>query len=792
MATAYSLKIGSPTGGTAISAFPSSVRYTGEISEASVIYMLFETGWDKYLDEDDITNPIQTNSVVTWTRTSDNGSEVIWRGYIASKRLIEGGPQAEQVFEVVAYDKIGKLRKTIASIDGERIFTQTTPGVAISNRTFKQASAMGDALFPFYPEPGDGDPWIPSASSNTTTLYTDGGGTALTAGATTIIATTSQSGILPMGFIRLDTEWVQYDGYDNTAVGSRYQFKNCTRGALGTTAAEHAETSTIYERLSQKIHPTVAIIAEGYNTDDSAWEPLPSEYYAVQPHEGRLDFTYDILDFPSGSSTYNNVRTSYAVFDEDSGSAVDLGTVTTSVLTETHVNGGPEFTDGVDLTVGTDLDSIKISRVRVDEPVSTITFVQNLIDELGLAKGTDEDALGIWFDHPNNKLIVDAVEQKAAASADFIFSGMTRRDRDITIDDTFSGQLIVYNSGQNENLVSTERAWHPQVGDTIGDNSKEVDFILHIDDTDGEKSLITGWWDNRTTATGHNNYTNRMFDGRPDSGWGLHVGNGSPGDAADVLYLWFDDALDSFTVDTISVLIDCRRFSHTTDPFHIEILGIDANFDKTDPTNIPGANKIAMSGELDLRFKNGVLDQFNEIELSAKDMGIELQGIVIRFNGMATHGSGPVGNTNMRLALIREIKVTGHLNKSVFVSLTNSTTVTNDATTLYAPLTYNKLLQYYSGADHIAPQVDILKIGQSSYNAAVSLGRLALLQKLGYKALRQYELVGYLENYDLPTLGDTATFSDGFTGVVVGIQFTVSRGVETLSLRVLDFTDTLV
>jgi len=801
MGLSYTLTITSPNGAHSVKAFPTRIVITGEMSECSIMHMLFEYGWDWYVDEDDTTNPVQTNSLVTLVRTNDNGAQTVWTGYIPARHLIEGGGEGEQVMDIIAYDLMAKLRKTVASIDGDPVFTKTTPAVAITENTFKQGSAIGDTLFPFYPTPSDTDPWVASADCNQTTLYVDGAGGTLAADAVTIIGTTSQGGILPLGIIRIENEWIQYDGYDYSSTSDRYRFKNCVRGALGTTAATHDEDKIIYQRVSQKIHPAHAVVVEGYNVADSAWELLPADYFAVQPEEGRIDFTHDVLDYPTGDSKYNNVRVTYAVFDEDNAAAVNLGGVLTSVLTETRANGGPGFTDGTDLEVGHDvagentLDIIKISRVRVEAPTTTLNFIQNLIDELGLAKGTTEDAIGLWYDHPAGKMVVDTIAQKATASADYAYGGMILRDRDISIDDIYSGVLISYFAGQNLNLASVERCWHPQFGDTVGDNSKAVNFIMY---QDKEGPQITGYWDNRSQTVGHNNFTDRIFDGQPDSAWGLHVGTGSPGANADILFLHFNDALDTFIIDRIKIILDIREFSHPTDPYHFEIVGVDENYDKADPTNIPDANRIKISGALDLRFKAGDTVALKEVTIEVSDLGVELQGIILRWNGMTTHGKGTAvdgvyyGNTNMRMALVKEIQVEGHLNRTALVSLTNDDGVTEQANLLYAPLTYAKLLRYYDAATHIAPQIDIYKIGQSTYDAAVSLGRLALLQKLAYKAMRFYRMEAYLENYDLPTLGDTAAMSDGFTGVIIGWQFIITSGEETLNLRILDFDDTLV
>ena len=832
----YKMSITSPNGLHTITAHPTSVEISGEMQEPSGMIAVFEYGWDYYEDEDNNTNSIQLNSYVELKRDS----VFIYRGYIYSRRLVEGGVAGEQIFEITCFDPIGKLKTCLASIDGDPLFTQQTQHVSITQTTLRQAPAIGDTLYPFFPDPGDSDPWLPSSYCNQTELDAN-----IDNAVTTIVATSSNEGMLPLGLIRIGTEWIQYDGYDYTSASSKYRFKNCVRGVLNTAAAAHIATDIIYQRVSQKIHPVEPILIEGWNVDDAIWEAIAADNYAVQPEEGRFDFTYDILDFPSGDTKYNNLRATYAVFDEDiyitgthtgaqsttvliaagstfetdsvtpgdgieldvgeetatvvsvdsetqitstvlsgggtydaaetftitKASIITLADILTSVLTESVDNGGPGFTAG-EISVSTCID-ILLTRIRLEETENCLDFIKNLLDELGLAKNEDEDIIGMYYDHANGKVVIQPIQQKA--TPDLYYNNMVMIDRDITLEDVYSACLIEYTSGQNVNLVSTERMWHPsRNNETVGDNAIVVQHTMYQDE---EEPRIDGW--NKDFTNGkYNLRTERLTDGMETTGWGLAF-NGNPGDNADCLYGWFNDALDSFLIDEVEILLDCRRQSCAVSPYHFQVLGIDANFDKNNPENIPEANKIGLSGGLDLRFAEGGTDGFNKVNVAAKDIGIDAQGIVLRWNGMSADLGG------IRYCLVKEITVRGHLTHTVLVQLTDDDA--KGAEYLYAPSSYAKMISSNLGQ----PKVQVLKIGQATYNSAISLGRLAVLQGLFYKMSRLYEMQSFHPGSCVPTLGQTAHFQDGTTAIILGFNFSIRRD-EVLSVRSLDFTSVLI
>lgn len=758
---AQTILMTSPDGNTSRYVAPTTVRFEGSMGEPATFSMLFEVDWDVFVDETDVTNVCQVNSLVEFTRGSQTRTF-----FIISRNLIQTEEGALSI-EVACVDPIGKLNATVASVDGNPLFTMTSPTLDIDEVALTEIDAdMGDVQWRFYPARGT-DPWLPHNLSNSSTLSGN-----IANDATTIVLSTDHAGISPIGYVQIENEWIQYDGYDFGEADPYYRLKSCTRGALGSTPATHTGTTVVHQRISQRIHPAKAVLVEGYNVDDADWEYLSADTFAVQVEEGSIDFNYDVSDY--GDPKWNAFRATYAVFDEDDADTVLLSDVFSGVLQETIINGGPEvLSANLDLA---GLEEIRLTRVRVEDPTNTMDFMTNLLDEIGLAKGSDEDFIGLWFNHTDYKVTCKPITQ--LSTPDYIFTHMTHMEREISLEDLYGAVLVEYEAGYNDNLVTYNRMWHLEVGDPAGENSVNVAHIVYSDD------LYTNFADTwkETGGAGHNNYTERLSDGQPDTGWGLHFQD-NPGSGVDGLWCYFSNPATSYTVDSIKIICDFRKNSGDNDPIHFKVMGVEV-FDIADPSGSTGI--VDISGNLVKLFeKDKNTMGFPTVELEATDIGIALQGIVLRWEGLPHTSS-----QNNRYCMVREIRVYGHKTKTVLVSLTDN--VALGSKFMYAPLSYAKLFDDKLGQ----PRVKHLKIGGSTYNAAISLGRLQLLQSLLYDQTRVY--VNNQPFTDIPELGKTVrmydeTTGESYEGVVLSEEFTYGAGEsETLTLRILDFTAGLI
>ena len=612
-----------------------------------------------------------------------------------------------------------------------------------------------------------------------------------------IMADTDHHGLTPAGLLMIGTEWVQYDGYDLMDNAGRYVFKNTTRAALGTTAANHAVSATIYQEQSQKIHPAKPIIMEGQLTDGGTWETIPAGQYHVQVEEGRFDFTFDVLAYvEEGESDpkYADLRCSYAVFDEDAGAAVTLLSVFLEVLTATVANGGPGLTIGqVDLgggSVDTTLGNIRLTRVRVDTPENTLDFMYNLVDEIGLSRSSETDAIVFWYDHENDKVICKQYTQhKDTDTPAYIFNHPTLIDRLLPIEDIYSAVLIVYEVGLNRNLADYSRMWHPEVGDTIGSNSMPITHILYSPiEVNPSGRPADG-------TAGHRKYTKYTVDGKATSIWGIKAWENpaiipNPGDTCDLLYCWFDDDANTYTIDDIEIMVDAQKESMAAQPFDFKLLGI-VDYTIADPPVIGGSDPIAISGGLTFKLDAGLTEGYSRINLKAENIGIELQAVLCRWDGMPQVGAEFHG-------VIRELNVRGYVKKTQMVQLTDNHKL--GSTYLYAPDSYAKLIDANLGQ----PRVKIIEVGPASENIATSLGRLALLQALVLEQTRTYQIqAGNNQVIEgIPKLCDLIEMDDPsnttiapigkWRGSVVGINYTSIGGEEVLELRLLDFESRLI
>jgi len=756
---ANTIKMTSPDGTASKNVKPTTINYDGTIGETSNFSMKFEVDWDVFVDETDVDNVCQVNSLVEWTRGSQTRTF-----FVLSRELIQTANGAKYI-NVACVDPLGKLNKTIASIDGNPFFTKSSPPLDIDKAELVEIDAdMGDVKWRFYPVRGN-TAWLHHNLSNSSTLSAT-----INDSDTTIILSDEHSGIAPIGYVQIDDEWIQYDGYDfgETTADSEYRIKNCFRGALSSIAATHTGTTIVYQRISQRIHPAKAILVEGSGTND--WEYLDAETFAVQVEEGAIDFNYDVSAY--GNPKWNAFRATYAVFDENHANTVKLSDIFSSTLMETVANGGPAInSSSLDFD---GLEDIRLTRVKIDKLTNTYDFMTNLLDEIGLMKGSDQDYIGLWYNHTDKLYTCKPIEQ--LSTPDYYFSNMTHVEREISLEDLYSAVMVEYEAGYNDNLVTYDRMWHPQVGESCGSNSETVAHIRYSDDL--YQNFASTWID--TAGAGHNNFTDRLIDGQPDTGWGLAF-TSNPGSGVNGLWCYFSNPATAYTVDSIKVVCDFRRNSGNTDPIHFKVMGVE-NFDIVDPSGSTGI--VDISGNLVKLFeKDKNTMGFPVVEMEATKIGQELEGIVLRWEGLPTGDSA-----SDRYCMVRELKVLGHKTKTVLVSLTDDWTLGSKF--MYTRLSYPKLLDANLGQ----PRVKTLKIGASTYNAAISLGRLQLLQTLLYDQTRLY--TNNKSFTDIPELGKTVTMRDNdgdYTGVVLAEEYSYGNGEsETLNLRVIDFSAGLI
>jgi hypothetical protein len=768
MSNTYSFRATSPDGTLVEFVYPESHVGNGENNKISYMNWIFKSDYERYVSETDPINPLVINSKVELLDEDDN---TLWVGWVETKTVIKS-EDGELQLEVVCQDPSGKLNNTAAYYD-DYTFVKSSPALSITQEELLLVDITGDSAYWWYPNQGSNN-WLPVDA-------TPGGdetnNTVVEAASdidTTLVATVDPLGLLPRGLLYIHTatpEIVSYDGYDDDGSGGKFQFKNLQRAQLGTTAQNIPGGTKVSQFLSMGIHPSEPIIVEAYNIHDSRWEALSTDYYVLQPNECAVTFSFDILDLDDEkngyANKYNALRISCAVFDELNALTVDLQTVLEAILAADATLGGPGA-----FAVNVNVGDIRLTRVAIKEPLSTLDAINKLLNDTMLLTGKLTDPVGFWYDHINQEYNIQLFTQKL--TPDIIYEDYEHVEEDISVEDVYSAAVINYNLGLDYNLISPTRTWHPAVGDSLGSGTVSHIWLMDYDKADG------GGWKKDNTVSVHEHGTYRIIDGISNTGWAISS-IGDPGDNCQVLWCWFTDAVDTIMLDNLEITYDFRNKVYES--FDVNIYGI-TSFNTSNPPASTGLVDLSASLFIGFDSQGTVLSSSGqgEVKVSAKDIGVECQGIVIVFNHMPADNGG-----GYRRAAIRNIRATSLQNKQVFVKIGDTAT---DSTIVYAPASYAKLVSVNDNLDQ--HRVRFEKIGTASKNMAISLGRLLVQDSLVLTQIRTFIISSIFIKQRIPTLGQTIQVGT-YIGICIKYNHKLEEdGEETLDMDLLDLTARLI
>jgi len=788
-----------------VSLFPVSAEFDAEPNRASTLIMRFETNWADHYPESG--NALQTNSYI---EAFENDS-AFWEGYVIGKGLIEA-ENGERFIEVTCEDPWGKLYDTdamLAPTAGDHaaarqniMFARSSPGEQLNQDALSNDGipVIGDIQYPYYFNTAS-NIWLGNNFVNSTTVQDD----PLTDAATEITAGTSHSGMYPAGLIKIESEWIYYNGYIEDS-GGNWIFQNCVRGALGTTPAAHAQDTTIYQCVAKKFHPNYPMILEGQRNGgslDDQWDIIPAGMYTAQPEEGRIDFTGNPANYQmqedgdSVAFAYDNWRVTCGVYDEDGGSGVRLDSVLEDLLQAPQTAGGPGLTKTgpvqIDVSIGAagpPDTRIYLSRIVAPRPMKTVECIRSLLDELGLLKDDTFDEVAFWYDHADSTFKVQAISQ--AASPDNTYLVADRIEEDINLDKIYSGVRMHYTGGQEFNLISPTRLWHQQFTDAAETGGNHLTPLLLTSEGAGWRYLhqVQGLSLPSVKTDPNNLCRGLVCDNRPDTGWGQ--ASDASGDVdGQVLFGWFpgsnETTPDLFRIKKVRLVVDVRDSAQSGAGKNlvIECLGSESFTDNG--TSIPTFSEKKMSGALYLEYNQGVnLSGNNIVEMIADNIYETAKCMYIEY----TYPTTFAGLGNQYVALIREWEVYGDQLKNVLVTLTG--TPADDSQTgeeLYSS-NYAKLLNSVAVIDQF--KVKDIDIGPSTQSAAIAIGRLALQASLLQTKIKHYVIED--DSAAIPELMSTARIIDSqatagyHEGVVIASNVSYIDGNRTIRLRVLDYT----
>ena len=740
---------------------PDTFTCNGALSETSRLQLNFSNDYNRFLDESDTNNPLQLNAMV---EILEDDLDLKWMGFVHSKTLQED--EDGHHLEVLCFDPSEKMMSTLIYIDGYT-FALSSPAIVLTDEEIVPVEMHGDSAFWYYPNK-DALNWLPIDSpdeTNNTVVE------AAASGATQLVATVDHNGMLPRGLLYINTtppEICSYDGYYDIGAGGKYVFDNIKRGQLGTTAQTVPGSTKVNQFLSQLVHPQTGIVVEGYRIHTDLWQGVPLELYTVQPNEGAVTFSFDpltLLDDETDTQKYSSFRITMAVFDELDADTIDLETTITTAIRTAQTKGGM----GGTFPINIDLGDIKLTRTYMKDPLVLRRFIEKILTDCTLISGKIDDPVAYWWDGQNSQFNIQKLIQKE--TPDITYSSAIQTAQDISLQDIYSACLVQYNLGLDYNLCAPTRFYHPIVGDSIGGTT--CNFMWKF-------SLEKNKW-TRTDATTSNEWGwGEIFDRNATTGIGVGL-DGNNSSAANLFWFWFDDDANDYTLDTIEATLDFGE--RVENDFSVDIFGV-TDFNIADPPSSTGL--IPLNAGLHIEYQLSGTEAEDStaqgsINLSAKDIAVKCQGLVIQFNGTPANA-----HTAWHWGLLKEIRCTGVQNKTVWVKITDTPL---DATYVFAPGSYTKLVAAIPLLDQHRSQIE--KIGTATYNMAIALGRLIVQDSLVLTQIKSYTIQSDI--VEIPLLGQTIKIDDdNFTGLCIKYNYAKQNNEISLLIDLLDINSPLV
>lgn len=337
-----------------------------------------------------------------------------------------------------------------------------------------------------------------------------------------IILGATNQGFKPRGWVEIEAEFVYFDGYDDAAADNKYRLRNVKRGELGTAAAAHVGGTIVYEKIAKQIAAGTALIEQDTGTGyeklrfgkEFATVPTIGCFVLSGTASGTYRGTYTVYDEDSSINAasvpislddivqyivcanrayggagfspgvhaitfVNQVGQQFAIAENvpnrfragDTFTITDStgndGTYTCSInstwdgvkLNIITVEAIPDATVDGDINITSDLDfscgTVKVNRYDYD-PEEKPRYAFEAINDL-IAAVSLENEIKFWYDHHANKFKLEIL----ANSGTYVTIDHVKRiEKEISLEDCFSGVIVAYTEDQDLNRVSPTYAWH--------------------------------------------------------------------------------------------------------------------------------------------------------------------------------------------------------------------------------------------------------------------------------------------------------------------------------------------
>lgn len=737
-----------------------------------------------YIDEDDDTNnPLQLRS----TGLLDRDGTRWFDGFVVTKNLFRSYDEGN-FFEITLWGKEGVLAETLAKDStGDDVWSVATSSVLVTDLPLEVTSSYGNfAGDTLWPDPLDAvgvNCYVQDSDSNQDTLDTT-----IDIAASVpfdVILSTTDKAFLPRGWIKIGTEFMFYDGYDDTAAGSKHRCNVTARAQLGTTAATHTGgAATVYNKVAKNIAPGVTKI-----TEDGTRLRFRRQYFP-QPQLGCF-----LLAGAAGGSTYLGT---YKIYDDDS--TLDGGSTQATVneivksmckaaaevaAPDARKSGGAGFEDS-DL----DFDDLGLILTRYDynpedKPPYAWDAIHDLFGTVGLGK-----EIVFFYDHGADKL---RLAYPGNGSVLVTLAHVEKVEQEFSSEEVYSAVRVPWKDDQPLNRIHEDFANH--VGAAA--SGAKPDFWFRTDS--GGESWDRGDNTEDNGAADSNFGVEAIRDGDPASKLTAYFEH-DPGGEFVFGDFWFGSGVTPppLDLDKIAMRINNYRaiegWNRTTDNADFEyVVRVDGCSDYNTSTNTGTWEELGFVIE-----GKPFIDGVPILHEARNFIKRTVNAIRIVFEFMA----GDKRTGDFYTASVHDLIVEGSTTDYVYVQTSDSTQ--NDKEFIYAPDTHNKLRGGVKAANAGAgvggsPKVyNHPNIGGASEDAAYSVARTVAKIKLATHAALHVEYKGILPAANKPELLDTWKVQQGggiadFTGYIRGYSIVKSMSVEkeggtdqTLSLKLFD------
>lgn len=749
---------------------------------------------DWYLFEDDNweDTATQRNTVVVYWESDPNGTGGLRRLFYGTVWGIKRDQASRTVAITAAFDKLDVLNNTYAIYnDGTTNhyeFARTSPLLAITRVRLYPGHDYGNGFrhnwFPIF---SNTDTWISTAGSNSTTLGENMASGASPANGSRLKLAEEYNGLPPAGFVSIDTEWIEYNGYAYDLSDGFWYIHDIQRGALGSTAAAHSAGATVYSRVLKRIFFRGPMRMEGYT--GTVYELLKRSLYSVNYEQGYFAFGQDPLKYRTGSD-YTQLYGSYPVYDEQGGGVLTLADWITEVCEADPEAGGPGFggayTDTATVVTSFTPD-IVLTRIQFDRATFALTAIRDVLQQTQLAKGDNQDAV-IWFyEDDSDEIRFQTVAQAAAGSPDRRYEGELRIDEEKTLEDPKSAILVRYESGTDFNLIAGVRCWHTQGFSDISSSFPQV------------RQLAGGVWGRAVALYPHScNATFEAISGGPagttqlildnDSSTGMGLFWDAEPSPAVQFYFWFpgvDEVTpDLYWIDKVVIALDVSGY--TVDPkyFSITVFYYDTFTGSDDSTPPTPGTALPISEQMTLEYTPGALNNPTVTITAGPDLFLQGRAIGIKVDGYMQD----VNNDDLWCIKLKDVAVFGKRVTHELVKIVSSYT-DGSFDELVAPASTAKLRNALMGQH----RTGTLDVGPATREIALNLAWLQLLGGLAMSEVREYT-VSTVQGLraGVPIIGETVQFEDGFAGVVDYWRYTNNSGFRELGIRVINFNTEII